>query len=100
VGEGACGDDDAVKTITALSNMVMSLGGTMEQDAGGRVTVWQCVAPKGRVWKSGAKHVRLEWMPRVSTSKEVREQSVREAAEIVALGHRAMTEQERFECDE
>lgn len=72
----------------------------MEQDGGGRFEVWQCVAPPGCVWKSGSKHIRLEWMPGVSTSRKAKEDAVRYAWSVVVLGCRPMTPQESFECDE
>jgi hypothetical protein len=89
-----------MQTIMALRFLVMSLGGTLEQDSGGRFKVWQCVAPAGRIWRGGSKHVRLEWMPGVSTSRQERARVIEEAGEIVKFGHREMTPQERFECDE
>lgn len=83
-----------------LRDVVESVGGTMEQDNGGRFEVWQCCAAYGQVWKCGSKHIRLEWQPGVSTSREARQQAIVEALECVKCGVRDMTPGERLECDE
>jgi hypothetical protein len=83
-----------------IKSAVESVGGTMEQDGGGRFEVWQCCAPYGLVWVGGSKHIRLEWQPGVKTSKEARKKAISEALECVRCGVRTMTTAERLECEE
>jgi hypothetical protein len=86
--------------LRALHQVVTGFGGTLEQDNGGRFDVWQCCAPYGQVWKQGGKHIRLEWMPGESTSRDARQRAVLDALECVRIGARPMTDAERLECDE
>lgn len=83
-----------------LRSALTAIGAKVEQDPGGRFEVYQCVAPYGYVWKSGGKHIRIEWMPGFPTSGVYREQVIHEALEVVKLGIRSMTQLEKYECDE
>lgn len=82
-------------TIATLRTKLESIGCTLEQDLGGRFEVWQCVAPVGKVWKSGEKHIRLEWMPGVATSKLARISAIKDALERISFGLRMMTPDEQ-----
>lgn len=86
--------------LKALGELLASIGCQLEQDNGGRFEVWQCVAHHGCVWNEGCKHIRLEWMPGVSTSAAAKRDAVIDATKRVLRGFRPMTEQEHFECDE
>lgn len=59
-------------------------GATVEEDAGGRNKVYQCVAPDGKQWNDAAHFLRVEWTPGLSTSKAECDEAIRDA--ILRMG--------------
>lgn len=47
--------------VSTLKRIALSKGCTVECDSAGRWCVYQVCAPPGKIFKSGAKHLRVEW---------------------------------------
>ena len=94
---------NATKAKQALEAVARKVGGTVEEDnARPPRRCLQLVTPDGRVWiGNGCKHVRVdldsrrEKQPMAHNADEVAL-----ALQIIADGHRTMTEAEAYECDE
>ena len=48
-------------TIKTLRAQVVKMGGTVEDDSGGRWHVLQLTAPRGQMWSEGLRQIRVEW---------------------------------------
>jgi hypothetical protein len=86
-----------------LEAAVKKAGGWLEEDnARPPMRCFQLVAPDGRVWTdNGCKHIRLDLdsqrRPQAMTYNAA---EVDYALRLLEGGHRKMTEQEAFDCDE
>jgi hypothetical protein len=94
---------NATQAKRALEAAAKKAGGLLEEDnARPPMRCFQLVTPHGRVWSgNGSKHVRVDIdSQRAKHATEWNAAEVALALEIIADGHRTMTEAEAYDCDE